>query len=145
MARPPRTPFSTRPSSGRRRSLFTLPSQAHSRPRYKPTDEVFFAQNVGNPDAGTGLNKSAIIQKISLKEADAVKNERNATGKVKVTVVPTPDVPNPNGMTQYRGQILIAAEGQGDNKPAALIALNPREPYNTTGKSWFRYEKQGFI
>ena len=104
--------------------------------RFKPTDEVFFAQNVGNPDAGTGLKKSAIIQKISLKEADAVKNERNATGKVKVTeATSNPQIPNPNGATQWKGQLLYAAEGQGDNKPAALIALNPRAPYNTTGES----------
>lgn len=66
--------------------------------RYKPTDEVFFVQNAGAKDAGTGLNKSAIIEKISLKEADAVKSERNATGKVTVTTVKSnPEVPNPNG------------------------------------------------
>jgi len=100
---------------------------------YKPTDEVFFAQNAGNPDAGTGLKKSAMIQKISLKEADAVKSERNATGKVKVTLTQsTPEIPNPNGATQYKGQLLYAAEGQGDNKPAALIIMNPHAPYNTT-------------
>jgi len=66
---------------------------------YKAKDEVFFVQNAGNPDAGTGLNKSAAIYKISLKEAEAVKNQRNAVGKVTVTLVPsTPEVPNPNGM-----------------------------------------------
>jgi len=37
------------------------------------------------------------------------------------------------GATNYKGNILFAAEGQGDNKPAELIILNPREPYNTTG------------
>ena len=66
---------------------------------YKAKDEVFFVQNAGNPDAGTGLNKSAAIYKISLKEADAVKNQRNAVGKVTVTLVPSsPEVPNPNGI-----------------------------------------------
>ena len=104
--------------------------------RYKPTDEVFFVQNAGNPDAGTGLKKSAAIYKISLKEADAVKAERNATGKVKVSLAQSnPEVPNPNGCVQYKGQLLFAAEGQGDDKPASLIVMNPREPYNTTGKS----------
>lgn len=66
--------------------------------RYPPTDEVFFVQNAGAPAAGTGLNKSSIIQKISLAEADAVTSVRNATGNVTVTVVPSdPEVINPNG------------------------------------------------
>jgi len=65
---------------------------------HKATDEVFFAQNAGNTDAGTGLNKSAATYKISLKEADAVKATRNATGKVAVTQVKMqPEIPNPNG------------------------------------------------
>lgn len=66
--------------------------------RYEPTDEVFFVQNAGAPAAGTGLNKSAIIQKISLAQADAVTNTTNATGLVTVSVVPSnPTVINPNG------------------------------------------------
>lgn len=66
--------------------------------RYEPTDEVFFVQNAGAVAAGTGLNKSAIIQKISLSEANAVKDLVNATGQVTVTVVPSnPMVINPNG------------------------------------------------
>ena len=65
---------------------------------YKPNDEVFFVQNAGNADAGTGLNKSAAIFKVSLKEADAVKNSRNAVGKVNTTKIPSnPEIPNPNG------------------------------------------------
>lgn len=65
---------------------------------YPPTDEVFFVQNAGAAAAGTGLNKSAIIQKISLAQARAVKNETNAVGKVGVsTVVSNPQVVNPNG------------------------------------------------
>ncbi|KAK3392815.1 hypothetical protein B0H63DRAFT_385685 [Podospora didyma] len=100
---------------------------------YKPTDEAFFVQNAGNPDAGTGLNKSAAIYKISLKEADAVKGTRNAVGKVTVTQVKsTPEIPNPNGATQYKGQLLFAAEGQGPNKAPGLIVMNPLAPYNTT-------------
>jgi gluconolactonase len=64
----------------------------------KKTDEAVFLQNAGSPDAGTGLEKSALIYKISLKEADAVKSERNATGKVKVSQLPSkPEIPNPNG------------------------------------------------
>jgi gluconolactonase len=59
---------------------------------------VFFVQNAGAPDAGTGLKKSSIIQKISLSQAAEVVNERNATGRVDVTVVDSfPMVINPNG------------------------------------------------
>jgi gluconolactonase len=86
-----------------------------------------------------------------------VKNSRNATGNVTVTVVPsTPEVVNPNGMipipscelksnhnclynlaggTNYKGQILYAAEGQGDDVPSSLVLMNPVEPYNTTSES----------
>lgn len=61
------------------------------------TDEVFFAQNAGAPDAGTGLNKSAIIQKVSVAEALQVASG-NKTGHVKVeTVTSNPPVINPNG------------------------------------------------
>ncbi|KAI0129442.1 D-lactonohydrolase [Xylariales sp. AK1849] len=100
---------------------------------YPPTDEVFFAQNAGAPASGTGLNKSSVIQKISLTQADAVKNSRNATGNVTVTVVPSkPQVINPNGGTNYEGNIIFTAEGQGDDVPSALFLMNPLEPYNTT-------------
>ncbi|KAK3995728.1 hypothetical protein QBC44DRAFT_283143 [Cladorrhinum sp. PSN332] len=99
----------------------------------KATNEAFFVQNAGNPDAGTGLNKSAAIFKISLREADAVKNLRNAVGKVEVVHVPSnPEIPNPNGATQYKSQILFAAEGRGAAIPPALIVMNPVPPYNTT-------------
>ncbi|KAI0406802.1 gluconolactonase [Xylaria palmicola] len=100
---------------------------------YPPTNEVFFVQNAGAPAAGTGLNKSAIIQKISLAEADAVTTKRNATGQVKVHVVNSnPMVLNPNGGINYRGQLLFAAEGQGAERASDLVLMNPREPYNTT-------------
>lgn len=66
--------------------------------RYPPTDEVFFVQNAGSPDAGTGLNKSNIILKISLAQAEAVSTMRNASGRVTVTTVPAnPTVINSNG------------------------------------------------
>lgn len=61
-----------------------------------PTEEVFFVQNAGAPAAGTGLNKSSIIQKISLAEAEAVRTGSRANATV--TVVPSqPQVINPNG------------------------------------------------
>ncbi|KAH8157263.1 hypothetical protein CIB48_g10980 [Xylaria polymorpha] len=102
---------------------------------YPPTNEVFFVQSAGAPASGTGLNKSAIIQKISVAEAEAVSVKRNATGLVKVHVVKSnPVVLNPNGATNYKGQLLFAAEGQGAGKTSELIMMNPREPYNTTGK-----------
>lgn len=100
---------------------------------YEPTDEVFFVQNAGAVAAGTGLNKSSIIQKISLSEADAVKDMANATGQVTVTVVPSnPMVINPNGATNYRGQIVYMAEGAGPDNTSNVILMNPVEPYNTT-------------
>lgn len=64
---------------------------------YPPRDEVFFVQNAGAPAAGTGLNKSSIIQKISLAEAEAVRRGERANATV--TIVPShPQVINPNGM-----------------------------------------------
>jgi gluconolactonase len=67
--------------------------------RYPPTDEVFFVQNAGAKAAGTGLQKSNLIQKISLAQAAAVSNQRNASGQVDVVNVPaTPPVINSNGM-----------------------------------------------
>ncbi|KAK2668830.1 Six-bladed beta-propeller, TolB-like [Fusarium oxysporum f. sp. vasinfectum] len=101
---------------------------------YPPTEEVFFVQNAGAPAAGTGLNKSSIIQKISLKEADAVRKGKQ--DEVKVTVVDSnPQVINPNGKlsgTYYKGNIIFAGEGQGDDVPSALYLMNPLPPYNTT-------------
>lgn len=98
---------------------------------YPSTDDFFFVQNAGAKAAGTGLNKSAVVQKISLPEADAVKNERNATGKVTVHTLDT-DVINPNGGTNWRGQLVFCGEGQGVNTPSSLFLMNPVEPYNTT-------------
>lgn len=66
------------------------------------TDDFFFVQNAGDPAAGTGLNKSAVIQRISLSQVTAeVAAERKApAGKVEVHLVPaTPAVINPNGMS----------------------------------------------
>ena len=66
--------------------------------RHKETDEVFFVQNAGARDAGTGLNKSAIIEKISLAQAAAVSHKTDAVGLVNITTVPSsPMVLNPNG------------------------------------------------
>ncbi|KAJ9611107.1 hypothetical protein H2200_004290 [Cladophialophora chaetospira] len=128
---------------------------------YPPTDEVFFVQNAGAKDAGTGLNKSNIIQKISLSQAAGVASLRNASGQVQVqTVNATPPVINSNGQppfaafylsklmklpgaTLYRGQIVFTGEGQGNNTAPALYVVNPRPPYNSTilvnnyfGRQW---------
>ncbi|KAK2602156.1 hypothetical protein N8I77_008712 [Diaporthe amygdali] len=100
---------------------------------YPPTDEVFFVQNAGNPAAGTGLNKSSIIQKISLADAESLRNGSLGAEAVTVHTVPSnPQVINPNGGTNYKGNIIFAGEGQGDNIPSALYLMNPVEPYNTT-------------
>ncbi|KJR88275.1 gluconolactonase [Sporothrix schenckii 1099-18] len=102
------------------------------------TDEVFFVQNAGAPDAGTGLAKSAIIQKISLRDAQAAADRKRAGASEADTVVPvavvdaSPQVVNPNGAANYRGQILFAGEGMGPDVPSALYAMHPRPPYNTT-------------
>lgn len=66
--------------------------------RYPPTDEVFFVQNAGAPAAGTGLNKSSIVQKISLADAEALRNGSLGAEAVTVHTVPSnPQVINPNG------------------------------------------------
>lgn len=66
--------------------------------RYPPTDEMFFVQNAGAEAAGTGLNKSNSIHKISLDQAAAVSTQFNASGSVNITNVnATPPVINSNG------------------------------------------------
>lgn len=97
-----------------------------------PKDEVFFVQNAGAPAAGTGLNKSSIVQKISL--ADAEKVRSGTLDEAPVTIVNTsnPQVINPNGGTNYKGNIIFAGEGQGDDIPSALYLMNPASPYNTS-------------
>lgn len=57
---------------------------------------MFFSQNAGSPAAGTGLKKSAIVQKISLADAAAAAGKKDAKAKV-ATVNATPAVINPNG------------------------------------------------
>ncbi|KAK1969555.1 D-lactonohydrolase [Colletotrichum sublineola] len=100
---------------------------------YPPTEEVFFVQNAGPIAAGTGLNKSSIIQKISLADAEALRTGSLGAREVKVVTVPSnPQVINPNGGTNYQGQIIFAGEGQGGRVPSALYLMNPLEPYNTT-------------
>ncbi|SPO06513.1 probable lactonohydrolase [Cephalotrichum gorgonifer] len=100
---------------------------------YPPTDEVFFVQNAGAKAAGTGLEKSNVILKISLAQADAVSSMRNATGLVDVLPVDAdPPVINSNGATNYRGQLIFAGEGQGAAIAPALYVMNPEKPYNTT-------------
>lgn len=67
---------------------------------YPPTDEVFFCQNSGAAAAGTGLNKSAIIEKISLAQAAQIAASNNTNARVNVTTVNTqPTVINPNGQS----------------------------------------------
>lgn len=65
--------------------------------RNPPQDEIFFVQNAGAPAAGTGLNKSSVIQKISLAEAKAVRNGLLTTVTVTVVNTSSPQIINPNG------------------------------------------------
>lgn len=106
------------------------------------TKSVFFAQNAGAHAAGTGLEKSAILQRISLDEVEALverekKGLRGEGEYVKVeTVGETPQVINPNGGILWDdGGIVFAGEGQGEEIASALYLVNPRPPYNTTGES----------
>jgi gluconolactonase len=63
-------------------------------------------QNAGAAAAGTGLNKSNIIQKISLSAAASVSGMRNASGHVQVqTVNATPPVINSNGLIHSRVEV----------------------------------------
>jgi gluconolactonase len=121
--------------------------------RYPQTEEMFFVQNAGAKDAGTGLKKSNIIQKISLEAAQALVDGKNETAEVEVITVNTdPPVINSNGnarwiyvlnhvymlitlagATNFRGQLVFTGEGQGDKVAPALYLMNPRKPYNTTG------------
>lgn len=74
------------------------PTADDNYPRYPPTDEMFFVQSSGNPLTGTGLHKSAIIQKVSVKQAMGFSEQRNAVGDVDVIKVDSmPQVINPNG------------------------------------------------
>jgi len=110
-------------------------------------------QNAGAAAAGTGLNKSAIIEKISLAEAAEIAASGNASARIDVvTVDAQPTVINPNGQfdymmtmrscilirvtggTNYRGNLVFTGEGQGDNIAPALYAVNPVSPYNSTGE-----------
>ncbi|KAH8716557.1 hypothetical protein HC256_005319 [Beauveria bassiana] len=96
------------------------------------TDEVFFAQSAGNPAAGTGLNKSAIVQKISVAEALQIASG-NKTGPIKIeTITSNPPVINPNGGTNYKGNILFVGNGMGNKTAPALYSVNPLPPYNAT-------------
>ncbi|KAK4149826.1 hypothetical protein C8A00DRAFT_37576 [Chaetomidium leptoderma] len=107
----------------------------HEAPVWYPAkDEMFFVQNAGAKAAGTGLAKSAIIQKISLSTVTpAIASQRNASGSVKVEAVNSiPSVMNPNGATNYKGQLLFLGEGQGETTAPAMYLMNPEPPYNTT-------------
>ncbi|KAH6628789.1 hypothetical protein F5144DRAFT_325114 [Chaetomium tenue] len=107
----------------------------HEAPVWYPAkDEMFFVQNAGARAAGTGLAKSAIIQKISLSAiSPEIVSQRNASGSVKVEVVDSnPQVINPNGATNYGDQLLFLGEGQGETVAPAMYLMNPEPPYNTT-------------
>lgn len=59
---------------------------------------MFFVQNAGALDAGTGLNKSSVIQRISLADAEALRSGNHSADEVEVHVVPSgPQIINPNG------------------------------------------------
>lgn len=103
------------------------------------SDSVFFVQNAGAKAAGTGLNKSAIVQRISVSDADALvtrelRGERDPDDWVTVEEVHAePAIMNPNGgILLDDGGVIFAGEGMGESVPSALYLMNPRAPYNTT-------------
>ncbi|KIR33070.1 gluconolactonase [Cryptococcus deuterogattii MMRL2647] len=91
---------------------------------YTVKDEVLFTQNAGAKAAGTGLNKSAVIEKILLSEAAAVqKHERNQT---EVFVVnSTIQVMNPNADSVNNVVILNNFFGRQFNS-LNDVSVNPR-------------------
>lgn len=95
---------------------------------------MFFVQNAGAPAAGTGLNKSNIIQKISLAEAQAIADGTNTTAEAEVVLVEPKGTPivNSNGATNFRGQLVFTGEGQGTEVAPSLYLMDPHEPYNST-------------
>ncbi|KAK4177321.1 hypothetical protein QBC36DRAFT_386821 [Triangularia setosa] len=108
----------------------------HEAPVWNPsTDEMFFCQNAGAPAAGTGLQKSAIIQKIKLSViTPAITSQRNASGSVQIESVAGDDgakVMNPNGGTNYKNKLLFVGQGKGENIPPAMYLMDPRPPYDT--------------
>lgn len=99
---------------------------------------MFFSQNAGAIAAGTGLNKSSVIQKISMADAAAAA-ERGGNPSVNVTVIgESPQVINPNGATNYQGQMVWLGQGQGDGIGPTISLVHPEPPYNTTG-GFLRY------
>lgn len=69
---------------------------------------MFFVQNAGAKNASTGLEKSAIIQKIPLAQAASVSDRTDAVGLVDITTIPSsPMVLNPNGKVQLLNRFLI--------------------------------------
>jgi gluconolactonase len=95
---------------------------------------MFFVQNSGSKAAGTGLNKSGIIQKISLAQVANLTSLPSTLGSVTIETVPSnPQVINPNGGTNYKGNILYVGQGQGESAPQVYV-MNPVAPYNTTGE-----------
>jgi gluconolactonase len=58
---------------------------------------------------------------------------QSSDGQVNVTVVNfDPPVINPNGGTNYKGNILFTGQGMGADVAPALYLANPLPPYNTT-------------
>ena len=100
------------------------------------TDEVFFVQNAGSPASGTGLNKSAIIQKISLADAAAASAARAAGSNdtlVAVTVVDaSPAVINPNGKSAPPRSHCLGANKQAPPTSAARSSTPARARATTS-------------
>lgn len=85
-------------------------------------------QNSGAKAAGTGLNKSGIIEKISLAQVQTAVAQVNGSGNANVTITTVnADTPiiNPNGGTNFMGMIVFPTEGQGADIPPNLSVFDP--------------------
>lgn len=90
-------------------------------------------QSAGSPDAGTGLEKSSIIQKISLAEAEALRNGSHTQSQVDIAVVDSePQVINPNGTRQYYPCTSKLTIGQVEQTTKAKLYLQVKDKEKTS-------------
>ncbi|KAH6625933.1 gluconolactonase [Boeremia exigua] len=104
---------------------------------YPDQDKIFFSQNAGALAARTRLNKSSVIQKISIEEA-ATAAKRGSAPNVNVTIIGKyPKVINPNSKSLKSGysvlqRAILTRQGIGEDIGPAILIVNPEAPYNAT-------------
>ncbi|KAJ4490338.1 calcium-dependent phosphotriesterase [Lentinula aciculospora] len=107
---------------------------AHEAPVWVPnTDEIFFCSNAGGDLGRSNVEHNNQVAKLSMREVALAMAE--GPGDVNVTYHKI-DLPESVQMTNggtglYKGQILLTNEGRG-HRPANLVLMNTRSPYNVT-------------